>query len=376
MQPTVVYIITKLELGGAQKVCLSLFHQLPAQHIKTILISGNEGSLAPTVKDHQQVILLDSFKREVSFSLLFAEFKTFLQLIRQLRSLKKQHSSLIVHTHSTKAGLVGRWAAFFAGVKTRVHTIHGYAFHNHQSKLIWSAIYLLELLTSFITTHFVCVSGADVKTGKKLFPRFARKYSVIRAAVDANLFDTHHPQPFPPADSPFVFGSVACHKRQKNLPDLIRAFAFVHTNNPNTRLEIIGDGVGRSSLEALIQELNITHAVTLHGWKSDVAATMKTWHAFTLSSLWEGLPCAVVEARLMKLPVLCYHTGGIYEVIRPGVNGFLYKQKDWQSLAQGMLTLSRDPQLHERLRSSADTLAEFHEDRMIEQHRNLYVNIG
>jgi glycosyltransferase involved in cell wall biosynthesis len=376
MQPTVVYIITKLELGGAQKVCLSLFHHLPEQHIKTILISGNEGSLAPSVKDHKQVILLESFKREVSLSLLFAEFKTFIQLIRQLRSLKKQHTSLIVHTHSTKAGLVGRWAAFFAGVKTRVHTIHGYAFHNHQSRFIWTAIYFLELLTSFITTHFVCVSGADVKMGKKLFPRFAQKHSVIRAAVDAQLFSTDHAQAFPESGKPFVFGSVSCHKRQKNLPDLIRAFAFVHSKNSNTRLEIIGDGVGRAALETLIQELNISHAVTLHGWKSDVTQTMKAWHAFTLSSLWEGLPCAVVEARLMKLPVLSYHTGGIYEVVRPGINGFLYKQKDWQSLGQGMLTLSLDPQLHQRLRSSTDTLAEFHEERMIEQHRNLYVNIG
>lgn len=361
----IVYIITKLELGGAQKVCLQLFEQLA---LPTMLISGNEGTLAPHVQNNPNVILLDSFKREVSLKLVWAELKTFVNLVRQLRTLKKQHSNLIVHTHSTKAGLVGRWAAFFAGIKTRVHTVHGYGFHDHQSWFVWTPIYLLELVTSFITTHYVCVSGADVATGKKLFPRFNNKHSIIRASVD-----THK---FVPAtrtnNSTFVFGTTSCLKPQKNLLDLIKAFEIVYARNPNTRLEIVGDGVQRPLIEQAIKERNLQTAVTLHGWVSPVAPVMATWDCFVMSSLWEGLPCAVVEARLMKLPVISYDTGGIYEVIKSGVNGYLVPQKDWPALGQAMLRVSQDRTLQSTLASHHDSLSDFQVQTMVAQHQDLY----
>ena len=105
-----------------------------------------------------------------------------------MKKLKKQHPHLIVHTHSTKAGIIGRWAAFFAGIKKRIHTIHGYGFHAHQNKILWVSIYLIEFITSLITTHYVCVSSEDVKTGIKLFPHFSGKHSIIRAAVDWDQF--------------------------------------------------------------------------------------------------------------------------------------------------------------------------------------------
>jgi glycosyltransferase involved in cell wall biosynthesis len=376
VKPTVVYIITKLELGGAQKICLRLFDGLNPEEIRTMLISGNEGVLAAQVQNNPNVILLDSFKREISLRLIWAEITTFIRLVKQLRALKKQNPLLIVHTHSTKAGLVGRWAAFFAGIKQRVHTIHGYAFHDHQPRLTWWAIYLLELATSLITTHFVCVSSADVKTGKKLFPRFERKYSIIRAAVDFEQFaGATRTTIYPAPGEPFVFGTVSCFKSQKNIVDMIRAFNLVHTKNPHTRLEIIGDGVMRPIIEQTIQDLNLTSAVTLRGWQSPIAPILAQWHAFILSSLWEGLPCAVVEARLMKLPVLAYHTGGIYEVIKPGFNGFLFSQKNWQGLGQAMFELTRDEALHKRLRNAPDKLDEFHEETMLKRHTELYLSL-
>ena len=361
--PRVIYIITKLELGGAQKVCLELFEKLS---LPTTLISGNEGTLAHHVQNKSNVILLNSFKREVSLKLLWAELTTFINLVRQLRALKKQHKNLIVHTHSTKAGLVGRWAAFFAGIKTRVHTVHGYGFHDHQSWAVWLPIYLLELVTSVITTHYVCVSGADVATGKRLFPKF--RHTVIRASVDT--------EKFLPAvratNNLFVFGSVSCLKPQKNLLDLVKAFAIVHAKNPNTRLEIVGDGVQRPLIEQAIKERDLTAAVTLHGWVSPVAPVMATWDCFVMSSLWEGLPCAVVEARLMKLPVISYNTGGIYEVIQNEVNGYLVPQKDWPALAQAMVQISQNPALQATLSRHPDALSDFQVQTMVAQHEDLY----
>jgi len=369
---TVVYIITKLELGGAQKVCLSLFHGLPTTTMRSYLITGAEGVLVESVINNPHVILLDSFKREVSFKFLFKEIKSFFTLIKTIRTLKKKHPHVIVHTHSTKAGIIGRWAAFFARVP-RVHTIHGFAFHEQQPMLQWLICYIPELITSFITTHFVCVSSADVQTGVKLFPRFAQKHTIIRAAVESKPFLAAQRTTDFPAET-FVFGTIACFKPQKNLFDLLQAFAYVHAKNPHTRLEIIGDGVLRPQIEQWIAERNLQAVITLHGWQQSVAPFMLNWHAFVLSSLWEGLPCAIIEARLLQLPVIAYNTGGIKDVIQHGKNGFLCKQQ-WQDLAQEMLNLSLNTHLYAALQAYPDDLEQFHADYMIERHAKLYKNL-
>jgi len=368
MNAPVVYIITKLELGGAQKVCLSLFNQLGQQRT-TYLISGTQGVLVDQVKDNAQALLLPSFTREVGLLSLLAEVRNFFILTKTLRSLKKKHPDLMVHTHSTKAGIIGRWAALFAGVKQRIHTIHGFAFHAHQSRIKTAILYLAELATSGITTHFVCVSTKDALVGKKYFPRFHKKHSLIRASVDRLPFITEQKNT---TDGLHIFGTIACFKPQKNLTDLIHAFAKVHAQQPNTRLEIIGDGILRPQLTALITTYQLNDVVTLHGWQHHVAPFMARWHAFVLSSLWEGLPCAIIEARLMKLPVISYDTGGVSEVIQSGKNGFICAQKQWQKLADAMIALSAEPETYHRLQNYADDLVPFYQETMVQQHADLY----
>ena len=370
----VLYVITKLELGGAQKVCLALKDGLETAGHTSLLISGTQGKLTDAVKESSHVYLLDSFTREVSLFTPWREIKTFFSLIAHIRRLKKKFPNLMVHTHSTKAGLIGRWAAFFARVKNRIHTVHGYGFHNHQNKVVWFGIYLLELMTSLITSHFVCVSSEDVKTGIKLFPGFAKKHSIIRAAVDWKQFfqPARVATSFPEKKKLFIFGTVSCFKKQKNLFDLLKAFKIVHTKNPNTTLEIIGDGVLRPQLEAWITKNNLEKTIILHGWQKKVAPFMINWHAFTLSSLWEGLPCVVVEARLLKIPVLSYNTGGIHDVIMDKENGFLYPQGDVQALADGMLAVTDDQKLFCKLQNFNENLSDFHNKQMVTQHIDLY----
>lgn len=368
-KPHVLYIITKLELGGAQKICLSLFNNLDAQ---TFLISGPDGALVNSVKENPRVFLFKSFTREVRIKGFINEIKNFISLIRHIALLKAQYPHLIVHTHSTKAGLIGRWAAFFAGISYRIHTVHGFAFHEHQNKIAWCIIYFFEWITSFITTHFICVSHADIKLGITLFPRFTQKHSLIRAAVSSYFYTPARKTLFPNHTDTFIFGSIACFKPQKNIFDLLQAFKRVHNKNPHTRLEIIGDGIQRIAIENWIKHHHLDKVITLHGWQQSVLPIMLTWHCFVLSSLWEGLPCAVVEARLLKLPVITYDTGGISDVIQDGKNGFLIPQKQWEQLAHAMLKVSQTPQLHDQLQNYADNLEEFNEQVMLKQHYDLY----
>lgn len=372
---TIVYIITKLELGGAQKVCLSLFQGIHSENVNTYLISGNEGTLTHSLRSKKNIALLDTFKNNLSLTNAVQEIRNFFTIVKKLRAIKKEHGLVVVHTHSSKAGIIGRWAAFFAGIKKRVHTIHGYALHPHLSYITWIFFYLVELLTSFITTHFICVSSEDVKTGIKLFPGFAKKHSIIRAAIEWNQFLPLEEKQYSPSKKIFTFGTIACFKPQKNLFDLLAAFKNVHTLYPHSTLEIIGDGQLRPAIESWITHHKLTGSVILHGWQESVAPIMKQWDCFVLSSLWEGLPCAIVEARLLKLPVISYDTGGIKDIIFHGQNGLLIPQKDVERLTHSMERIINDKDLYTAFTTYDDNLDDFDHHTMIQNHQDLYFRL-
>jgi len=368
----IVYIITKLELGGAQKVCLSLLRSLEQHDIPVFLISGTHGPLVKKVINKQNVFLLPHLKRKISLKNIWHDIRAFFHITHQLRTLKKKYPYLIVHTHSTKAGILGRWAAWCVGIQKRIHTIHGFAFHDHQSWISWLPIFFIERITYFITSHFVCVSSHDVKTGIRLFPGFAHKHSIIRAAVDTEQFFMPARKSTLEDTQQFIFGSISCFKPQKNISDLLRAFHQVYQSHPKARLELIGDGYLRPTIEQWISDHQLNSVITLHGWQNTVAPRMRNWHAFVLSSLWEGLPCAVIEARLLKLPIISYNTGGISDIITHQENGLLAEPKNWRQLAQYMNKLITDSPLYTKLHTHQDDLSDFYISAMVEKHIQLY----
>lgn len=376
----VVYIITKMELGGAQKVCLSLAEGVDSKGLNTTLISGAEGVLVSEAKKLKSTYLLDSLQREFSLKMIWGEIKTFFNIIKILKTLKKNHTNLIVHTHSTKAGIIGRWAAFFAGVKNRVHTIHGFGFNDFQPKIKWAAIFFVEYITSLVTTHFVCVSQKDREFGVKKFPKFAQKSSIIRAAAEWERFyipaklDNYNEQG---GNDKFIIGTISCFKPQKNLFGLLNAFKMMYLQLTPDRqaavqLQIIGDGVMRVQIEEWIKFNNLGEKIELLGWQKDTSKFMKKWNVFALSSLWEGLPIAVIEARLCKLPVVAYDVGGVFEVVFNNKNGFLIPPKNIDLMAQKFSLLVQSPDLAARMGDFNDELYEFKDDVMIQRHVDLY----
>jgi len=372
-QTHVLYILTKLELGGAQKVCLTLLDGLAKNGWQSSLISGNQGVLLDTAKQHSSAYFIDSFKREVSLRGIWHEFKTLIEMTRLIKKIKKTTPSIIVHTHSTKAGVLGRWAAFFSGVKIRVHTVHGFGFNEHQRIHMWLFAYLMEFITSLVTTHYICVTDKDIEIGNKKIFNFKNKSSIIRAAVESEKFV------FSPAlkdykNTEIIIGTVSCFKPQKNLFDLFKAFKITTENciQKNIRLQIIGDGIMRPQIEEWILSNNLQNQIELLGWQNNVYEWMKNWDIFAMSSLWEGLPMAVVEARLSKLPVIAYNVGGIYEIIKNNKNGFIVEPGNWQELAKKLTAVTENNLLRKKLSSFNDRLYDFDNKAMIEQHIMLY----
>ena len=395
--PHVLYILTKLELGGAQKVCLSLMQGLKNQGEKSSLISGFDGPLVDQAKKLTATYFLKSFKREISFFGIWREFYTFIEIVSTIKKIRAQHQNLIVHTHSTKAGIMGRWAAWFAGVTIRIHTVHGFGFHDHQNKIVWLVNYLCELFTSFITTHFICVSKKDRDQGIRLFPKFSKKSSVIHAAIDwENFYQSATKTSMPDlkqdsqnmspdkiqqaCNQKIIIGTVSCFKPQKNLFDLLQAFKQIYEKHEkhtkNIELHIIGDGALRKDIETWILENKLTENIKLLGWQANVAPIMQTWDLFAMSSLWEGLPCAIVEARLCKIPVVAYNVGGISEVIYDEKNGFLIKPGNWQLLAEKLDLLIENQTLYTQFKEYHDSLWDFDNRVMVRKHQMLYRSLS
>ena len=371
----IVYIITKLELGGAQKVCLALHKGLKDQGFTSTLISGDEGALVSHVAGDSTAILLPSLKREISFAGIWNEVKAFFELIAVLKNLKKRvKTPIIVHTHSTKAGITGRWAAFFARIPTRVHTVHGFAFHENQSWFIWLCIVACEWITALITSHFVVVSSKDQETGIETLPRFKKNHTIIRAAAFIQQkTEVVRVQREYSEEKPLVIGSVSCFKSQKNLSDLLHIFNDATKKVPHLRLELIGDGVERQKLETLAQKLGIAERVIFAGWQPNVAPWLERWDIFALSSLWEGLPCSVVEARLFKLPVIAYNTGGIKDVIHPEKNGVLIPQHHKKTFTTAIIDYYSHPSRYQAHALFNDDLSDFSQEAMVNQHIKLYL---
>jgi glycosyltransferase involved in cell wall biosynthesis len=294
-------------------------------------------------------------------------------MIRIIKKIKKQNPKIVVHTHSTKAGLLGRWAALFAGVKNRIHTVHGFGFHDHQSKLAWIITYVLEFITAPITTHYICVSEKDLQRGSKILPTFKKKCSIIRAATNSDVFFIPAKKIIP-TEKVITIGTVSCFKPQKNLLDLLKAFKYACdlVSSRELRLQIIGDGKMRPEIETWVKVNKMQNKILLIGWQDNVAQFMHQWDVFAMSSLWEGLPMAVVEARFSKLPVIAYNVGGIYEVVKNNQNGFLINPGKWQDLGEKIACVVTDDNLRQQLSNFKDNISDFENSSMIFQHLKLY----
>lgn len=369
-KPAILHIITKLDLGGAQKSCLALIAELQQNYpdFEIYLISGSQGELITQARALKNVYLLDTLIWEIHPKNMLLEVKNFLKIIKFMRHLKTTHKKLIIHTHTIKAGTLGRWAAWFAGIPTRIHTIHGFSFHPYQNKLVWLMFYLVELFNSLITTHFICVSSQDLQVGCEIFPNFSQKSSIIRAATlydksTASIDTPNHNAPI------ITIGTVASLKPGKNLFELLQAFQFAQKKLQKhqiiLKLEIVGDGPLRPTLQGYLNYYRLNDSVYITGWTPTPMLYAQKWSAFIFTSLWEGLPCALVEAKELNIPILAYQVGGLPDLLDQST---LIYPHNWLKLANQLIQSQLKPQIH----TPHSTNPAFYIPQMALDHIKLY----
>jgi len=340
----VFHVITKLELGGAQKVTLMTLERLPRDQYEVGLVTGPEGLLvewANRIPDIHRV-WIPTLVREVR------PLKDALAFVK-LWDLFRRERPQVVHTHSSKAGILGRWAARLAGVPVIFHTAHGFGFNDFQRPLVRNFYLWMERITTKVTTKLVVVSYANADKGERsgIFER--KDWVLCRDAISVEQFMQPGPRrrklvEWNIPENKVVVGMVACFKPQKSPIDFVDIAARVLGESSDAHFVMAGDGELRPAIEARIREHGIGEHITLLGWQSDMPEVYRNLDLVVLTSLWEGLPCVFSEAMACALPIVATNVDGAREAILDGDNGYLHEPHDIEGMANSVLRLIADPE--------------------------------
>ncbi len=372
----VCHVITKLELGGAQEVAMQVVSGLDRRRFRPVLLAGPGGLLTDEAHALKgvEVRTIPSLLREIR---PLHDVRALWELVGTFRRLRPK----IVHTHSSKAGILGRLAAWLAGVPCILHTIHGYGVTPAQPFWQQKALIALEWMVGRVTTHWIAVSQADRRQGIEWGLFTASKVSVVRPGIDPTAFAARIESTerdrlramLGVGPDQLLVGTVSCLKPQKSPEDFIRVAALVCQRVPAARCVLVGDGVLRPNIEALLLAQGLQDRVTLLGWRRDVAALLKTFDVFVLTSQWEGLPCAILEARASRIPIVATRVGGAAEAIVEGIQGTLCPAGDVRAMAERVCQILEDERFRVDLRTGTQELPEeFTIQETLKQYQSLY----
>ncbi len=369
----VMHVITMLELGGAQRNTLDTVKMLDRQQFTLGLACGLGGELYPEGENLPDTTFfpIPHLLREVRPG---HDWRAFWELRAAIRAFAPH----IVHTHSSKAGVLGRLAAFHEGVPVVIHSVHGFGFGPHQWLPVRTAFLAMERLVAAKTTAFIAVSRENLETGVRLGLFSREKATVIRSGIDLGTFsqaadgEALREELHIPLEAPVVL-QVSCLKPQKAPERFVELAARVSPAFPQAHFLLVGDGELREALERLRQRLGLEQRLHFLGWRRDVPRLLATACVVTLTSRFEGLPRVLVEARCAGVPVVAMAVDGVVEVVQEGVNGFLVPPGDVVTMAERVAFLLAHPELA-RTMGAAGTqgLEEFSVERMVRDQEVLY----
>jgi len=346
---SILHIITRLDKGGSADMLLDLA-RIQAENGSRVAIAL--GKTVDPQCDLEQYALqtgviifhIPSLLRSPS---PLNDLRAFVALLRIVR----RFSPDIAHTHTSKAGIVGRGAAYFAGVRKIVHTPHGHIFYGYYSPAVTKLFILLERL-------FARISGKiTVLTQKGLSDHVAEKigkaalFSVIPSGVNLERFIAGNGDAIRSSlayGEETIVGWVGRLVAIKNCSSFLKAVTIVHEQKPSIRFLIAGDGDERSELEKKAAEYNLKECLVFLGNRSDIPDIMAAMDIFVLSSLNEGFGRVLVEAMAAGTAIVTTDVGGTSDVIEDTVSGILVPPSDPEALASAILSLISDKKLREK----------------------------
>ena len=320
-----------------------------------------------------KLIFIDSLGREI---FLKEDLRALLRLIRVINSEKPD----IVHTHTAKAGFLGRVAAKLTGVPIILHTFHGHVFHSYFGFFKTKFFLWLERLLAKFTDVIITVGNEQRKEIIKYKVADPEKIVSIPLGLDLKPFVNSRTDPnqlrreLSLPENTLLVGIVARLVPIKNHACFLEAAQLVLQRYDNVRFLIIGDGELRGTLEKKVQDLGIDSRVIFMGFQHNLVKIYAGLDIVTLSSFNEGLPVALIEAMAASKPVISTDVGGVRDLILDGYNGLLVPSNDPASLAEAIFYLLSNPERREMMGKAGREKAypQFDKKRLVKDIEELY----
>lgn len=372
MKPRMLQLVTLSEWGGAQHIIYLLGKHFKQEYDITIACAPGGPLIERARAEGLRVVEISSLCRNPH---LWKDLCAFRQIYRLMRSARFD----IVHTHSTKAGLLGRLAARLAGVPVILFTAHGWAFTEGRKYWVRWLLAQIERLSSFASNKLICVSEHDRRTALKFSVASAEKlvtiYNGLAEIAPDHLVDRGHlRRELGIEESARVLTMVGRLAPQKDPIALVEACWTLSWRVPRWHLLIVGDGPLRAQTEQAIRARGLQGQITLLGERNDVPRILAASDIFVLPSRWEGLPLTIIEAMLAELPVVATRVGGVAELVEDAITGLLVPPNDPQALKRALAQLLEEAEVRKRMGEEGRrrALERFTIEHMISQTGQLY----
>ena len=369
----VLRIIDRLNIGGP-----AIHATLLAKRWDTVLVTGTEGEAEGSMLDWAQregvrLERIPSLGRELH---PFKDLATFWRLSRLIRRERPD----VVHTHKSKAGAVGRLAAWLCRVPVLVHTFHGHVLHGYFSPAKSRFFIFIERAMALLSHRLIAVSPKVRDDLLRYRIDRPEKIDVVYLGLDLARFararrgsgGLRAELGFPPECR--LVGIVARLVPIKDIPAFLKTAERVLSKAPETRFVVVGGGELQGELEVLSRRLGLAERVRFMGFQDRLERVYADLDVLTLTSRNEGSPVSLIEGLAAGCAVAAMDVGGVRDVVRDGITGCLTPMGDQAALAQAILRLLDDPAERERLgqAGSRDVLARFSIDRLVRDLDGLY----
>lgn len=376
----VMRIIARMNIGGPATHVTLLNEGLTRLGYECLLVTGMETAREGTLKDevaarNLSMEIIPSLGREISLN---QDIVTLLKLYQLMRQWQPD----IVHTHTAKAGFVGRIAARLAGVPLVVHTFHGHVFHGYFNPIKTRFFIELEKFCAKLSDRIITISDRLKTEILEFGITYPEHIQIIPLGLELNRLNTvckpklFH-QEFGLTPDIKLVGAVGRMVPIKNLHLFLDAAAIAHQQNPLIRFVLVGDGELRTELENHAEKLNISPVVIFAGWRRDLAQVYADLNAVVISSDNEGTPASLIEAMAAGCPVISTAVGGVPDFVKNGETGRLVPPRDPAALAAAMLNLFAEPQKTEQMAQKAKSmvLKQYNSERLVADIDNLYQSL-
>ena len=344
----ILRIIGRLNVGGPAIHVVNLTAGLDPNRYLSLLVAGSENEAEGSMLDFA---LAHGVKPTVipeivtAFSLAPRDGKALWKLYWLMRK-ERPH---IVHTHTAKAGFLGRLAARMAGVPVVVHTFHGHVLHGYYGPVKNEVLRRVEQSLAWLCDRLVTVSEQVKNDLVGYGIAKAEKISVVSLGFDLDPFLNSHAhqgefrREMGLSEEHKLIGIVGRLFAIKNHALFLKSAALIVAREPAARFVVVGDGVLRPALENQAQDLGIADRVLFTGWRRDLPRICADLNVLVVSSDNEGTPVSAIEAMAAGCPVVATRVGGLPDLIEDQKTGCLVPPRDAEALASAVLDLLQSP---------------------------------